>query len=260
MASWWIALGYPPFDDGKGGFPRTGQVVKYYREQTRDETEKRWTQRKLALCLNVTEQTVRDMENRDASLECERRRRLCECFALPPILLGVLMRQDILKMVEQHKAKAGQPHPAVSPSAPPSVLWWVELEYPPFDRGKDGFFPRTGQVVKHYREQKRDATGKPWTQRGLALALDVTEQTVRDLENRDANMDFDRRQILSRFLTIPPILLGIITPAEIDQLVEQQRTAKRATSVVSTPVSTSRKLVIDVEEYTGVTSLREVET
>src|SRR5881394_257275 len=86
MASWWIALGYPPFDDGKGGFPRTGQVVKYYREQTRDETEKRWTQRKLALCLNVTEQTVRDMENRDASLECERRRRLCECFALPPIL------------------------------------------------------------------------------------------------------------------------------------------------------------------------------
>jgi hypothetical protein len=44
-----------------------------------------------------------------------------------------------------------------------SMVWWVDLGYPPFEEGKDGF-PRTGQVVKHYRENKMNDTGNAWTQ------------------------------------------------------------------------------------------------
>ena len=41
-------------------------------------------------------------------------------------------------------------------------LWWRELDYlEEFGQGGDGFFPRTGQVIKHYRRRAMDKDGKP---------------------------------------------------------------------------------------------------
>src|SRR5436305_5797369 len=38
---WWVELGYPnAFEMGKGGFPKAGQVIKYYREKTMDHEGK----------------------------------------------------------------------------------------------------------------------------------------------------------------------------------------------------------------------------
>jgi tetratricopeptide (TPR) repeat protein len=128
------------------------------------------------------------------------------------------------------------------------MYWWVELGYPDaFDLGRDGFFPRPGQVVKYYRERKMDNNGKAWTQKNLAKTLGLTCNGVRDIENRDVGMDFDRRQFLSKLFGIPPLLLGIMTPDEIALLLEKQRKAN--TTVVSTPGGTGRKHTIDIQAY-----------
>jgi tetratricopeptide (TPR) repeat protein len=130
------------------------------------------------------------------------------------------------------------------------MYWWVELGYPDaFDLGRDGFFPRPGQVVKYYRERKMNDKGKAWTQKNLAKTLGLTDNGVRDIENRDIGMDdFGRRQFLGKLFDIPPILLGIVTPAEIAALLEKQRKANN-TEVISTPTATSRRHTIDVQEY-----------
>jgi ribosome-binding protein aMBF1 (putative translation factor) len=94
---------------------------------------------------------------------------------------------------------------------------WVELRYPDkFDIGKGGLFPRSGQVVKYYREQTKDDTSKVWTQKALATRLGITEQAVRDIESRDVDMNVSRRQLLSELFHIPPILLGVVTANEIE--------------------------------------------
>src|SRR5437762_5020686 len=98
-----------------------------------------------------------------------------------------------------------------------------------------------------------DTQGKRWTQRRLANALGIeTNQAIWELEKKDSELDFDRRQFLSKLFDIPPILLGIVTTKEIDKLVEQQRATKALVPIVSTPVATSRKLLVDVEEYTAL--------
>ena len=130
------------------------------------------------------------------------------------------------------------------------MYWWVELGYPDaFDLGKDGMFPRPGQVVKYYRERKMDDKGKPWTQKNLAKTLGLTDNGVRDIENRDVGMDdFGRRQFLCKLFGIPPILLGIVSPGEIDMLLEQQQKANNAV-VLSTANATSRRHTIDIKKY-----------
>jgi tetratricopeptide (TPR) repeat protein len=119
--------------------------------------------------------------------------------------------------------------------------WWVELGYPPFAPGKCGF-PRTGQVIKHYREQTKDETGKVWTQKALAARLGITEKAVWEMENRDTDLDFQRRQFLSQLFHIPPILLGIVTAEQIEELVALHR-AKTA------PASVTHSGSVDLEEY-----------
>src|SRR5215469_8435098 len=116
-----------------------------------------------------------------------------------------------------------------------TMYWWIELGYPDaFDLGKDGMFPRPGQVVKYYRERKMDDKGKAWTQKGLAKTLGISDNAVRDIENRDVGMgDFGRRQFLCKLFGIPPILLGIMSSREIDVLLEKQRKTNN-TVVLST--------------------------
>jgi transcriptional regulator with XRE-family HTH domain len=250
IMSWWTELGYPSFEEGKGGFPRTGQVVKHYRENKIDDDGHAWTQKRLAEVLDVTEKTIGEIENRDAVLDFDRRQRLCQLFAIPPILLGIRTREEILKMVEEQRAKKGASVVSMAVSSPHQR--WVELGYPAFAVGRDGFFPRTGQVIKHYRAQKADQKGKPWTQRLLAQTLGLTDQAVWDLENKDIGMDFDRRQFLSDLFGIPPVLLGIITIEEIGALVEEHRAAHKAPAVLPTPPKTKPRLLIDVQEYTAL--------
>ncbi len=126
------------------------------------------------------------------------------------------------------------------------MSWWVDLGYPPFAPGKCGF-PRTGQVIKYYREQAKDDTGKVWTQQALAARLGITDKAVRDIENRDAGIDFDRRQFLSDLFDIPPLLLGIVTLDEIDQLVKERQGSEPVISAPSTP--SRHKATVDTEEY-----------
>ncbi len=129
------------------------------------------------------------------------------------------------------------------------MYWWVKLGYPDaFDVGKDGFFPRTGQVVVYYRKQKMDDKGKAWTQKALARTLGLSDASVRDMEKRDTIMDFERRQFLCKLFNIPPILLGVYTPSEIERLLDQQQQSQ-IPAVVSTSTATSRKLAIDTKEY-----------
>jgi tetratricopeptide (TPR) repeat protein len=93
-----------------------------------------------------------------------------------------------------------------------------------------------------------DDKGKAWTQKGLAKTLGMSDNGVRDIENRDVGMgDFGRRQFLCKLFDIPPILLGLMTPAEIELLLEKHRKAN-STVVISTPRATGRKL-INPREY-----------
>jgi len=136
------------------------------------------------------------------------------------------------------------------------MSWWVELGYPSFEEGKGGF-PRAGQVVKYYRERKMDDKGRPWTQKALAKVLGITENAVRDIENRDVGMDFERRQFLCKLFDIPPILLGIITIEQIEEMLREQRNALSSSATLEKPshvtisssTATAPRLTIDVAEY-----------
>jgi ribosome-binding protein aMBF1 (putative translation factor) len=75
------------------------------------------------------------------------------------------------------------------------MTWWTELDYPPFAKGRGGF-PCTGQVVRHYREQKRDPAGRTWSQKDLARHLKITEHAVRDIERGAVGIDYARRHLL----------------------------------------------------------------
>jgi transcriptional regulator with XRE-family HTH domain len=133
-----------------------------------------------------------------------------------------------------------------------NMCWWIELGYPPFSKGKGGF-PRTGQVIKHYREASVDDDGHAWTQKRLAEVLKLTDKTIGEIENRDAFVDFERRQFLSDLFDVPPVLLGIITQTEIEKLVEEHRATHSVSLVVPTVPHISTKLKLDVEEYTAIT-------
>src|SRR5262249_94150 len=119
--SWWVELGYPPFEEGEDGFPRTGQVVKHSRENKRNEVGGVCTQTKVAEVLEISLKTVREIELRDASLGFERRQRLCQYLNIPPILLGIRTPEEILKVVERRAKKGG------STAVDPPQFWWVEL-------------------------------------------------------------------------------------------------------------------------------------
>src|SRR5690349_5969911 len=91
---------------------------------------------------------------------------------------------------------------------------WTEQGFPAFDPGPDGF-PRPGQIIRHFRQTRLKADGKPWTQRDLAQKLGKQELAVREMELRDTGLnDITRRRFLADLFDIPPILLGLATVPE----------------------------------------------
>jgi len=104
-----------------------------------------------------------------------------------------------------------------------------------------------------------DDKGKPYTQKAFAKVLGISDIAVREIENRDVGMDFERRQFLCKLFHIPPILLGVVTLEQITKLLEEKglplsalltpvEPAQRSVTI-STPVSTAPTLVVDVNEY-----------
>ncbi len=218
----WKEQGFPAFDTDPDGFPRPGQVIRYFRKLKLKIDGKPWTQRDLAQVLGKRELAVREMELRDIGLNgvlC--RRSLAELFAIPPILLGVATMPEI-----------GNTNMIPSP-------WWVQQGFPAFDAGLDGF-PRPGQVIRHFRKLKLKADSKPWTQRDLAQVLDKQELAVTYLELRDTSLnDISRRRFLAHLLDIPPLLLGLAT------LVQPQ---SKSLHGMSAPKSLTVLDQIDLEE------------
>ena len=131
--AWWDDLGYPSFEEEeKDDFPRTGQVVKHYRENKMDDAGHAWTQIKLAKALKISESAVVEIENLDVRLGIDRRERLCQLLDIPPILLGIRTRAEIQRLVEERRSQNGAP----VVSSAPSPFWWVTLGYPQFAPGK----------------------------------------------------------------------------------------------------------------------------
>jgi len=93
-----------------------------------------------------------------------------------------------------------------------------------------------------------DHEGHPYTQSALARVLGISDQAVRDIENKDAGMDHDRRHFLSGLFGIPPLLFGIITLEEILKIVEQQR-ATTGIPAFSPPSWIPHKATIDKTDY-----------
>lgn len=189
----WNEQGFPAFDTGPDGFPRPGQVIRHFRQQKLKENGKTWTQRDLAQVLGKRELAVREMELRDIGLnDITLRRFLAELFAIPSKLLGL----------------AVLPEECTTESSP--VMWWVRQGFPAFDAGSGGF-PRPGQVIRYFRQQKLKTDGKPWTQRDLAQVLGKQELAVREMELRDIGLnDISRRYFLTELFGIPPLLLGLV--------------------------------------------------
>nr|BBH94229.1 hypothetical protein KTA_24280 [Thermogemmatispora argillosa] len=87
--------------------------------------------------------------------------------------------------------------------------WWVQMGLPAFAAGPDGY-PRPGQVTRYYRQQMIKHCGWSWSQKDLALALGVSEITVRKMEATDMGFDsISRRRAVASLLNIPPVLLAL---------------------------------------------------
>jgi transcriptional regulator with XRE-family HTH domain len=113
--------------------------------------------------------------------------------------------------------------------------WWDA--YGPFDPDpEDENFPNAGQVVRHYRLQRK------WTPAQLGEALDKTARWVQAMEHDNTVPEsISRRRALANILSIPPILLGL---ASVDQIITPA-TAKAA----STPVRNSIDVATTTSQY-----------
>jgi tetratricopeptide (TPR) repeat protein len=90
-----------------------------------------------------------------------------------------------------------------------ATKWWIAMGYPDWDAAPDGF-PEPGQVVAYFRRKTIKTNGRSWTQKDLALALNITEQAVINMEKRNTGLDsLSRREFLIGALGIPPILLHL---------------------------------------------------
>jgi tetratricopeptide (TPR) repeat protein len=95
---WWEEMGYHPFAAGNDGFPQTGQVIKYYREQKRYPSgEIMYTQKDLAGALGLSRsETVAEMETQNTRIDMPRRQALCDLLDIPPRLFGIVTLAEMI--------------------------------------------------------------------------------------------------------------------------------------------------------------------
>lgn len=201
---WWSEFGSFHAKDAEERYPNPGEVVLHYR------LLKKMTGRDLAQKLGISPSMACHMEKESIGLDSVSRcRELVLLLQIPAFLLGL---DSLYHSSEEYS------------------FWWQTEGYPPFDTGEDGY-PLIGQVIKHYRELKLQQSQQSrhlfsgeerWTQYGLAVALEVSEFTVRKMENNHKGLDsISRRQALAFLLDIPPVLLGLdsivhSSPAELE--------------------------------------------
>ncbi|HLZ59276.1 MAG TPA: hypothetical protein VKR06_20225 [Ktedonosporobacter sp.] len=222
--SWWIAFGFPAFERGKDLFPRPGQILSYYRKHTLRENGKHWTRKEVAVALGVSVWEIGNLENHDIGFTFERRCLLVQILDIDPRLFGVVRLEDVTQELQTITGEFKKQH------------------IQPFEQSPDGF-PRPGQALKHYRYWKKHENGSAWTQADLAYILGISEQTIRDMENRDKGFTFERRQFLAHLLAIPPALLGITTQEE---LLKASRVIHKTAQCPT--IHTSKDVILDVAQ------------
>jgi tetratricopeptide (TPR) repeat protein len=112
---WAARFGLPSsVEAGKDGFPLPGRVTRYYREQKKC-TDAIWTQKRLALELDLTERAVCYLESHDVGLDSvSLRRRLAILFNIPLTLFGLDSLEDATdpgQTVKQHRKMKQKNHP-----------------------------------------------------------------------------------------------------------------------------------------------------
>lgn len=109
--TWWVEQGFPAFEAGSDGFPRPGQIIRYFRQAKHKADGESWTQHDLAQVLGKQDLAVREMELKDIGLnDISRRRFLAHLLSIPPLLLG-------LATIPQHCSIHAQDIPVHTPKA-----------------------------------------------------------------------------------------------------------------------------------------------
>lgn len=88
---------------------------------------------------------------------------------------------------------------------------------------------------------KKKDDGIPWTQADLGYVLGISEQEVRNMENRDKGFSLERRRFLANLFGIPPILYGVVTCEWVEQWLEQKQPAMQDATFW-----TPKKLMVDI--------------
>jgi len=129
------------------------------------------------------------------------------------------------------------------------MTWWVNLGYPAFEEGDDGFPDVRNVVMYYYQKKVNDKKGDLMFNREQIL----WDTKIRNIEHRmradlekivmetmsgEATVSADRRRFLSHLLNIPPVLLGLVTLGEGKKMVGEQR-------------SLTRVKPVDIDEYSA---------
>lgn len=98
------------------------------------------------------------------------------------------------------------------------------MEFKDFPKDKRGFL-LPGPIVRHYRLAMtyvdNEGRKRRWTQQDLGKLLNLSEVSIRAMEKQSKFLDsIERRRFLSEMLQIPPILLGLGSLAELEQVLQ----------------------------------------
>jgi DNA-binding XRE family transcriptional regulator len=111
----WTSFGLPALiETGTDGFPHTGKMTRWYREQNK-QTDASWTQKRLAQELGLTERSVYYLESHNVGLDSiSLRRKLARLFTISPILFGLSCLKDETdsgQIVKQYRKMEPKHHP-----------------------------------------------------------------------------------------------------------------------------------------------------
>ena len=90
-----------------------------------------------------------------------------------------------------------------------SIYWGEKGEYGPFT-AQDNGWPHAGEVIRHYRRNRKMSAEELARRYGEAIGEQVTARWILKMEQQNkVPTDITRRQALVKILDIPPALLGV---------------------------------------------------